>query len=92
MSKCSYTYVVMPWKDTKVLCLEDKNMGMSLTNGMEDVIKELKVSYKSRGIPFPTKIIYRDTDGNWDGWNQDEESFILLGTKDRAQALDKITK
>jgi hypothetical protein len=77
--------------DVSVLCLEDRGIGMSLTNGMEDVIEELQLVFKKEGKPFPSLVIYKDTDGMWDGWDIEKEEFILLQFKRCEKALNEIT-
>lgn len=91
MSRCSYTYTVRTANDVSVLCLEDKGVGMSLTNGMEDVIEELQISFKKEGKPFPSLVIYKDTDGMWDGWDIKKEEFIMLQYKRQEKTLNEIT-
>jgi len=63
MSRCSFTYTVRKANNKNVLCLEDRGTGMSLTNGMEDVIEELQASFKRSSKPFPSLVIYKDTEG-----------------------------
>jgi len=91
MSRCSFTYTVRKANNKNVLCLEDRGTGMSLTNGMEDVIEELQASFKRSSKPFPSLVIYKDTEGMWDGWNVKKEEFIGLQYKRLEKALNEIT-
>lgn len=91
MSRCSYTYMVREANSKSVLCLQDMGTGMSLTNGMEDVIDELKISFKNEGKSFPALCIYKDTEGMWDGWDIKKEEFIALQYTRMEKALNEIT-
>lgn len=91
MSRCSYTYTVRKANDVDVLCLEGYGPGMSLTNGMEDVIEELQIQFKKEGKTFPTKVIYKDTGEKWDGWDTKKEEFIHLQFSRMDKALHEIT-
>lgn len=88
-NKCSYTYSVVRHRGYLILVLVDANDGsLSLTNGIEDVIDELRLNL----IPFPDFVIYKDTDGAWDGWDYkgNDFIFIFLNTDEKEDALDKI--
>lgn len=91
MNKCSYTFTVRKANGKTVLCLEDRGTKMSLTNGIEDAIEELRVRFKKEGEPFPEICIYKDTDGMWDGWDLEKEEFIHLQFKRLEKALNEIT-
>lgn len=86
MAKCKYKWEIILHKDRRVLCLTDLNVGMSLTNNIEEVIEELKKELPA----FPTKIIYKDSEGSWDGWSDERQKFILLFADSKKQALDEI--
>lgn len=86
MAKCKYSWEIILHKQFRVLCLIDLQVGMSLTNNIEEVIEELKKELPA----FPSKIIYKDSDGNWDGWSDEKQNFILLFADNKKQALDEI--
>jgi hypothetical protein len=68
------------------LIIEDLNLGrMSVTNCIEDVVEEIS---KTLNVdPVNWKIIYRDSDGIWDGWNHANYKFISLNEKSLTQAI-----
>lgn len=71
-----------------VICLTDLGTGYSITNGAELVINEL---YRLLGDLSKWRIIYRDTDGWWDGLGEHDGRFTdyiaLGGYTDREQAI-----
>jgi len=86
MAKCKYTWEIVLHKSVRILCLVDSNVGMSLTNNIEEVVEELKKELPA----FPSKIIYKDNEGNWDGWSDAKQQFILLFADNKKQALNEI--
>jgi hypothetical protein len=87
MSRCKYSYSIKTYHGVDVLVLIDKYSGnsMSLTNGIEDVYSEIN----SLDI-LPKKVIYRDTDGVWDGWDPKTNEFIILNASSETEALEKL--
>lgn len=73
MNKADYTYNI---KGNK-LSIQDLNLGnMSVTNSIEDVVEE--ICKKNNLDPNILEIIYRDSDGHWDGWDHLTQTFIYL--------------
>jgi hypothetical protein len=89
MSKADYTYQFK----YGVLCIEDLDLGrMSVTNCIEDCIEEI---CKKEGISLQVSIeepfvIYRDSDGIWDGFDWKTQSFFSIGVEDLEEALQKL--
>lgn len=91
-SKAKYDWNVIG----DVLSITDLNTGknMSVTNDIENVVEEVitknfKIGsgqQKVRAMP----IIYRDSDGMWDGWNPATETFISLQKTDENEAKTAI--
>ena len=85
-----YTYELVG----PVLCIVDLDLGaMSVTNNIENVMSHIKKEIEDLGIPFPPIVIYRDSDGMWDGveFVGSEEkriTFYPLQKKDRQEAID----
>lgn len=86
MVKSNYDYYVYQG----VLCIEDLNLrgGMSVTNDIENVVKE--IHEKCTKVEIPDMIIYRDSDLMWDGWDHKKEEFIYLQVEDIAEAVKLI--
>lgn len=86
MSKCKYSWELGNLRGFKFLILRDQYFGnsMSLTNGIEDVYEELNTLKN-----LPVRVVYRDTEGNWDGWNPITNRFIILNASSSVDAMDK---
>lgn len=67
MVRCSY--YVFGFTDDRVFVI-DNDVGMSLTNDAENVIKELNMIYGDR------RVIYRDTCGRWDEMVHSRGKFV----------------
>lgn len=73
--KSDYDYVVK--KDEFLLAIVDKNLGgMSVTNNIENVVDE--IANVEQINPEDYQIVYRDSQGEWDGWNHKTQEFIFL--------------
>ena len=58
-----------------VLVIEDLNLGrMSVTNNIENILEEISIELND-GFTQNTKIIYRDSDGMWDGIKIESASY-----------------
>lgn len=60
-----------------VLVIHDLNEGMSVTNDMENVLE-----YINKNNPLPNKIVYRDSEGVFDGvlYKNGEVTFYPIQT------------
>lgn len=87
MSKSDYIHKI--YQVDKIIEIQDLNLGkMSVTNNIENVIDEIA---KEEGInKSEFKVIYRDSVGNWDGFNTKTNQFISLDTDIKIVALNKI--
>ncbi|WP_445453130.1 hypothetical protein [Flavobacterium sp. 25HG05S-40] len=86
MSKSDYIYKIH--QVDKVIEIEDLNLGkMSVTNNIENVVDEIAKKEEINRDDF--KVIYRDSVGNWDGYNTKTKEFISLDTDMRIVALTK---
>jgi len=82
--KCNYRH----FESDGALCLVDEGGVRSLTNSIEDVIEELK----GRGIVVDRTMVYRDSEGVWDGVAVVEGEFgdfVLLGARSHEEAIRK---
>ncbi len=80
MAKSDYDYDIIEHSGRNCLLINDLNKGgMSVTNNIEEVIEEIKVK---EGIdPARLMIIYCDSDGFWDGWDHESQTFVILRGK-----------
>lgn len=84
-ARASYTYEIAHG----VLALTDCNGPRSLTNDVENVLADLCAIL---GCSLPATIVYRDTQGAWDGIAHIDGTFCgfyFLGTRDRDAAIAK---
>ena len=77
MSKSDYTFVISEVKGQPCIVIKDLNKGRkSVTNDIENVVEEIA---QQKGLnPVEHIIVYRDSDGNWDGFNFSTRQFIPL--------------
>lgn len=89
MNRADYRYYIL--HDEKVIAIEDLNKGnTSLTNDIENVAEEIS---KNETLDLKEyKVIYRDSQGLWDGYNPFNNRFIILRIKGKMQAIDFSTK
>lgn len=93
-SRSSYHYTITL---DDVLVILDNDLGMSVTNNMENVLNEIQ---RMERITFPDNqiIIYKDTSGQWDGVEISEKrngniegiTFLMLACNSMEEALEKI--
>ena len=88
MAKSNYTYRIQEHSGRKVIVIEDLNLGnMSVTNNIEEVVAEI---YHKEGINLSAAVIvYRDSEGVWDGWNHDMQDFVPLNETHWAKPAEK---
>lgn len=82
----TYSYTI----EDGVVCIVDRDEGgMSVTNGIEHVLNELR----ARDIDLSLPIIYRDTMGVWDEIIVKDETFVdfqSIGVRDKEKAKEKV--
>lgn len=77
-SKADYNFKFRVKEGVKFLLITDENLGnVSVTNDIENVIKQIR-----QHIVFDlesTIILYADSEGKWDGWNNQYQLFFPVG-------------
>lgn len=80
-----YSYTI----EDDIVCIVDSDEGLSVTNGIEQVLDELHIARVDLTLP----VIYRDTMGIWDqiivkkgGFH----SFRSIGERDKEKAKRKV--
>jgi hypothetical protein len=76
----------------KVLIIEDSDLGnLSVTNDIQNVLNHIKADLEF----LPETIIYRDSEGNFDGVMHEQGNFLKfypVNETDLEKALDKVTQ
>lgn len=89
MSKSKYDYII----DGNIIFIEDLNEGMSVTNDIENVIKEIS---NQEGSLIGRDVIYRDSENQIDGIRLDNKGefkdFYFIGEQNYHAAKLKIIK
>lgn len=82
MQQADYKYRLTEHTGTVILLIEDLDLGnKSLTNDIERVCDHI---HKEENLGAnQVLVIYKDSDGNWDGWDQINRSFVSLGGTDQ---------
>ena len=90
--KSTFTYSIN--KDFQIIFIEDSNIGMSVTNDIENVIESIARDFKKENNSISHyDIIYRDSNGIIDGiYITDEKfhDFYSIGETDYNKAILKI--
>lgn len=77
MSKSDYHYQIRDYAGRNIIIIEGLNFGrMSVTNNIENVVEEIGKIEKITPTEF--MIVYRDSEGIWDGWDHLNNQFIPL--------------
>lgn len=86
--RSNFNYTFDKVEGVPFLCIVDENRGaMSVTNDIENVVESIIAEEKQ--LPKECLIIYCDSDGIWDGWNNDTQSFVALQAQSKAEAQAK---
>lgn len=86
----AYTYHFKTESETRFLCIIDGNQGMSLTNNIEHVVSEI---VKTEELQFDEfAIIYQDSQGIWDGYDERKQEFIPLSATSERRAIESYLK
>lgn len=86
--KSQYTFWFDKHAFKNILIIEDLNQGgMSVTNNIENVLDEI---IQDSGVFIHSyMIVYRDSDGIWDGYDYQQSTFVYLGENDWKSAVEK---
>jgi hypothetical protein len=91
MSKANFTHRIEKYSGQEVIVIEDLNMGnMSVTNDIENVINDIEMI---ENIDAHSMIIvYRDSEGVWDGFDYENGDFISLNKNNWRAAVHHYMK
>lgn len=76
-SRANFLYRIGEFDGQKILLIRDQNSGnISVTNDIENVVADIGTH---EGLdPTEYMIIYRDSEGRWDGWDHKAQNFFFL--------------
>lgn len=85
-SHADYTYDIEDIKGRNVVSIVDLNLGhMSVTNDIENVLVD--IAERERITISDYMVVYRDSEGNWDGWSFETDWFVPLRSKSKEEAV-----
>ncbi len=85
MARADYVYTLT---DDILSIIDLDRGGKSVTNDIDNIIAD--VSEIEDIDPSEIKVIYRDSDGIWDGYNPVKYSFIPLRASSDIEAISKL--
>ena len=87
MARADYDYRVGKYKQkVDVITIKDLDLGnVSVTNDIENVIAEICRLEKIDKEQF--MIVYRDSSGQWDGFDTTTDEFVILGMDEWYDAI-----
>jgi len=91
MARANYQYEIRIDDTTKqkaIIIVDQNTVGMSVTNDIEDVIEEICLQ-NNLNSPL-VNVVYRDSEGIWDGYNTKQKDFIHLGAATSQEAIIKL--
>lgn len=84
-----FTYTAMRFNGMIFILIKDLNKGaMSVTNGIEKVVEIIQEKLPMININ-DCIILYSDSEGTWDGWDNKNETFFHIGEKTSDKAIQK---
>lgn len=84
-SWASYYYKTGLFEGKPYISIIDNDGIKSVTNDIENVVADI---CKAEGIEAEDHIVvYRDSEGNWDGWRTVSETFIVFSASSEEEAL-----
>lgn len=85
-SRAHYTYTVFSQDGYDIVAIVDNDTGMSVTNDIENVMSDIA---EEEGIEIISYlVIYRDSAGQWDGWDWDTQWFTFLHAHTQEDAVN----
>lgn len=89
MTRADYDWKIQDYGNKKLILIEDLNLGnMSVTNDIENVVDD--ICKTNQIVCEDYLIIYKDSEGIWDGWDCKKRNFIHLGGETWQQAFERL--
>lgn len=77
MAKADFTHELTQYNGFDVIRIEDLDLGnISVTNDIESVVADIAIMEKID--PKKYIVIYKDSDGFFDGWDPVNERFLAI--------------
>lgn len=77
-SRANFRYRLGVLEGKNTLLIWDQNIGnRSVTNDIENVVSD--IAMHEQIDPAQYLIIYRDSEGRWDGWDAATQEFFVIG-------------
>ncbi len=87
MRKSEYSFEFRNFGPFKFLLIRDEDGVLNVTNDIENIIMDI---FKRRAEdPKDYKVIYRDTEGIWDSYDLETDTFMILRAYDEDEAMQK---
>lgn len=87
-AKADYTHEITHFNGRDVLKIEDMNIGnISVTNDIENVVTD--IARMENIDPCRYMIVYKDSEGLWDGWDHRVWEFIPLQCDTWQESVNK---
>lgn len=88
MARADYTYSIESYQGRNIIQIEDLNLGnMSVTNDIENVLSE--IGRVEKIDPSSYMVVYKDSTGDWDGFDFKSGNFIALTEESWQDAVTK---
>lgn len=90
-SRAEFTYKLGIWHGVNLMLIVDKNNGsLSVTNDMENVVADICI-WESID-PRHYFIAYKDTEGDWDGWDAAKGEFFFFRNETTQKSIKDTAK
>jgi hypothetical protein len=91
MTKADYEHFPTEHAGRLVLVIMDLDLGgRSVTNDIENVVAEIEQRQHINAKEY--LVVYRDSMGNWDGWDHARKQFVALFTRTWQSAATEYIK
>lgn len=85
-SRASYDYKIGTHNGKPYIAITDLDGIVSVTNDIENVVAD--ICKKEGAEAEDHMVVYRDSNGDWDGWSPVSESFKIFSAESAQEALD----
>jgi hypothetical protein len=89
--RSDFDFEIVEVNGRDAIIIQDLNKGrMSVTNDIENVVAYIA---KLNDLdPASYLIVYRDSEGTWDGWDAKRRDFVALGEQAFEGAISRLTE
>ena len=88
MNSADFNYSMIDAQGRNIVSIIDLDLGnKSVTNDIENVVEKISLSENINLDSY--MIVYRDSEGKWDGWDSVTKDFIALSADTYDEAVRK---